>query len=143
MSALVLSATTIEESAATKVLSTTTKVESEPVVASLDPPPLQEIRAKEATKESKKIDFFISSFVLFYKIYIPVSSLCFSLLLKIFIKIDQVAVFYLQRVSAIEIAQGEIVLYLASIPIDSIRPTAALNREFDWYLGSGLRSTSI
>ena len=121
MSALVLSATTIEESAATKVLSTTTKVESEPVVTSLDSPPLQEIRAKEATKESKKIDFFISSFVLFYKIYIPVSSLCFSLLLKIFIKIDQVAVFYLQRVSAIEIAQGEIVLYLASIPIDSIR----------------------
>jgi hypothetical protein len=84
VSALVLSATTTEESAATKALSTTTKVESAPEVASLDAPLLQEISAKEATKESKKIVFFISSFVLFYRIYIPVSSLCFSLLLKYF-----------------------------------------------------------
>jgi hypothetical protein len=41
------------------VLSTATKVESAPEVASLDAPLLQEISAKEATKESKKIVFFI------------------------------------------------------------------------------------
>jgi len=50
---------------------------------------------------------------------------------------------YLQIESAIEIDQGDKLLYLAFNPIDSIRPTAALRSVLDWYLGSGLRSMSI
>jgi hypothetical protein len=38
---------------------------------------------------------------------------------------------YLQIASAIEIAHGDRLLYLAFNPIDSINPTAALSRVLD------------
>ena len=50
---------------------------------------------------------------------------------------------YLHMESAMEIAQGDLVLYLGSIPKDSIIPTAALKTEFDLYFGSGFKSISI
>ena len=130
MSALVLSVAT-EELSATAVVSTATLVESFTVVASVDPP-LQEDNAKEATKESKKIDFFMVSFfcLLICEIYIPVGSLSFEAILKK-TKNFSLFFFYLHNVSAIEIDQGDRVLYLASIPIVSINPTAALNKVLD------------
>jgi hypothetical protein len=57
VSALELPSATAEVSVA-KVVSAATVVVSAPVVAS-EEVPLQEARAKEATKPSKKIDFFI------------------------------------------------------------------------------------
>lgn len=119
----------------TAVVSTAIAVESTRVlsvtvlsVASLEAFPWQATIMMLVTAISDKMYFFM--FVCFCIYYIGN---------VIFVPID----FYLQIESAIEIDQGDKVLYLAFNPIDSIRPTAALRSVLDWYLGSGLRSMSI
>jgi hypothetical protein len=75
VSALTLSAVTVVLSEA-KLLSAATAVESVPVASVEAEPPLQAVSAKEATKPSKKIDFFMVFLFLFCPIYSWPSSLC-------------------------------------------------------------------
>jgi len=74
VAALTLSAVT-EVLSAAKVVSTATVAESV-LVASLEAPPLQAVRAKEAAKASKKIDFFMVFYFYFYALCRCASSLC-------------------------------------------------------------------
>ena len=119
----------------TAVVSTAIAVESTRVlsvtvlsVASLEAFPWQATIMMVVTAISDKMYFFM--FVYFCIYYTCIA---------IFVPLQ----FYLQIASAIEIAQGDKLLYLAFNPIDSISPTAALRSVLDWYLGSGLRSMSI
>jgi hypothetical protein len=123
LSVLIVEVSTAIAVESTRVLSVTVLS-----VASLEAFPWQATITMLVTAISDKMYFFM--FVCFCIYYID-NAIFVSLL------------FYLQIVSAIEIDQGDKLLYLAFSPIDSIRPTAALRSVLDWYLGSGLRSMSI
>ena len=66
---------------------------------------------------AKMYCFIFSNFRVYFFVYI-ISNLVFLFR-------------YLHIESAIDIAQGDFVLYLAFIPIDSINPTAALSKLLD------------
>jgi len=88
VSALELPATT-EELSTANVGSAATDVESDPDVASVDVP-LQEASAKEATKPSKKIDFFIIFYFILHGLYPYI----FTMFHPLFWKIIVVGVIY-------------------------------------------------